>query len=82
MIAIFTSEQEAIDFSNKVHEWLLEKRPAYNADRWSSINKSDSEDKWMVKIPKDAKKWYKNLDTDDKVKVDKLPDNWRIEDEI
>ena len=79
MIAIFDNRQDALDYSEDIHQFLLENRPGYNADRWSFENKSDKEDKWMVKIPKDAKKWAKKLKENNKIKekMSKLPDDWK-----
>ena len=57
MLAIFTSEKEAVEFSNKIHSFLKANRPNYKADRWSDINKSDKEEKWVVKVPDDYEKW-------------------------
>ena len=71
MIAILNTEKEAIDLSNAIHKYLTKNRKGYNASKWSDLNKSGSEDKWMVKIPSD---YPYNGDT-----VDKLPDNWRKE---
>ena len=62
MLAIFNSEAEAITFSDKIHNFLTENRPGYNADRWSYPNKSDTEDKWFVKVPYDYRKWDVKLD--------------------
>ena len=49
MNAILTSEIEAIELSNLIHEWLLENRSGYNASNWCEINKSDSEDLSLIK---------------------------------
>ena len=53
MLAIFTSEVETETFSAKIHDFLTNNRPGYNAERWSDLNKSDKEDKWFVKVPED-----------------------------
>lgn len=57
MLAIFTSETEAVNFSNKIHTFLKANRPGYNAERWSYPNKSDFEEKWLVKVPFDYRAW-------------------------
>ena len=57
MLAIFNSEIEAVTFSNKIHAYLTKNRPKYNAERWSYPNKSDFEEKWLVKVPFDYKVW-------------------------
>ena len=62
MLAIFTDEKSASDFSNKIHEYLKANRPGYNAERWSYLNKSDKEDKWFVKVPYDYQKFPVKLD--------------------
>ena len=64
MLAIFTDEKSAVDFSNKIHEYLKANRPGYakNTTHWSDPNKSDFEEKWMVKVPYDYRKWPVKLD--------------------
>ena len=62
MLAIFTSEVETETFSEKIHDFLTNNRPRYNAVKWSNLNKSDKEDKWFVKIPFDYQKWSVKLD--------------------
>ena len=57
MLAIFTSEKSATDFSTKIHEYLKANRSGYNATHWSDPNKSDFEEKWLVKVPFDYKSW-------------------------
>ena len=61
MIAIFYTEIAAKEFSEKIHDYLKANRPGYNATHWSDINKSDFEDKWMVKVPEDYQKWTVKL---------------------
>jgi len=68
MLAIFTSEAEAITFSEKIHAYLTANRPRYNATHWSDINKSDFEKKWLVKVPFDYRKWPVKLKIDATVK--------------
>ena len=68
MLAIFTSEIEAVTFSNKIHEYLIANRPGYNAEKWSDVNKSDKEEKWLVKVPYDYQKWPVKLKIDTTVK--------------
>jgi hypothetical protein len=71
MIAILNTEQEAIQLSNDIHEWLKINRQGYNAEGWSNLDKSDSEELWAVPIPNDYD--YEGVET--------LPYNWRIETE-
>ena len=81
MIAIFTSEQEAIDYSNKAHAHLLAHRPGYNAERWSDVNKADCKNEWAVKIPPDLPKLkvaMKVVDLEKSVRqITKYPIDWR-----
>ena len=62
MLAIFTSEIEAVTFSAKIHNFLTKNRSKYSAAKWSNLNKSDKEDKWFVKVPEDYRKWPVKLD--------------------
>ena len=68
MLAIFLDEKSAMDFSNKIHEYLKANRPGYSAERWSYPNKSDFEEKWMVKVPFDYQQWPVKLKIDTTVK--------------
>lgn len=85
MIAIFYTEKEAVEFSNKIHSWLLKNRSGYNAERWSFTNKSEKEDKWMVKLPGDypmlnenlVKEEQLNIPLSAKEQVLKIPEDWR-----
>ncbi len=79
MIALFNTEQESIDYSNYIHELLCEKIKGYkeNTTKWSNVNKSDNEEKWMVKLPIDYIKLEINID--ELKLIEKLPDNWRNE---
>ncbi len=74
MIAILTTEKEALELSANIHNYLKANREDYKAIKWSELNKSDSEEKWAVKIPNDYK--YEG-----KV-VNSLPDNWVINNDI
>lgn len=73
MIALLNTEQAAIDLSNSIHAYLTDNREGYadQTTKWSELNKSDSEDKWMVKIPEDYP--YEGET------VESLPENWSIE---
>ncbi len=51
MIAIFNTEVEAIAYSNKIHNYLLTVRPAYNAVKWAVPLKSTDGLTWSVKTP-------------------------------
>ena len=75
MIAILHTEIEAYLLADKIHEYLFNNRVGYKGQtvRWCDLNKSDSEEKWMVLIPPDY-----NYEGET---VDKLPENWVIEDE-
>jgi hypothetical protein len=72
MIALLNTEQAAIDLSNSIHDYLCDNREGYKdqTTKWADLNKSDSEDKWMVKIPPDYP--YEGET------VESLPENWRI----
>ena len=61
MIAILTTEVEAIELSENIHQFLIENRPGYNATNWCDVNKGDKEE-WIVKIPSDYQKWDVKLD--------------------
>lgn len=76
MIAIFNTELESVEFSDKIHNYLLENRKGYNAEKWSDVNKSDNENKWAVFIPEDFTD-LKGIEL-----IEKLPDNWRNEEII
>ena len=84
MIAIFNTEQRANTFSNKIHAFLLANRIAYNATTWAGVNKSDNEEKWMVKIHPDIDELetHFNLDLPGNNEnqivelVETLPSNW------
>lgn len=80
MIAIFNIEQDAKDYSDKIHAHLLTNRPGYNADRWSDTNKSDA-DEFAVKIPPDLPKLkvaMKAVDLEKSVRtIDKYPIDWK-----
>ncbi len=56
LLCIFYTEKAAIDFSDKVHNYLVVNRPGYSATHWSDVNKSDKEDKWLVKLPCDFRR--------------------------
>jgi hypothetical protein len=68
-----------VEFSGKIHNFLKANRKDYNAEKWSDINKSESEEKWAVKIPDDFQKWPVKLIIDSSVKaqITKYPENWK-----
>jgi len=68
LLCIFYTEKEAVDFSDKVHDYLTVNRPGYNATHWSGVNKADKENKWLVKLPYDFRKWPVKLSIDITVK--------------
>ncbi len=84
MIAIFNIEQDAIDYSDKIHTHLTANRPGYNATRWSAVNKSDDANEWAVKMPYDLAKLKVSMKAVDLGKstkqISKYPDKWRVED--
>ena len=81
-LAIFTDEQSAVDFSDKIHNYLTQNRPRYNAVKWSEINKSDKEDSWMVKIPYDFQRWPVKLDVKTIASISVLPVDWKTIEEV
>jgi hypothetical protein len=83
-ILIFDNALAARKFSERVHTFMSENRPRYNASEWSKPNKSDNAQRWMVKIPYDARRWAKKLveriEDDKYIRIaTRLPDNWRNE---
>ena len=83
MIAIFTSKQDAENYSALVHAHLIAHREGYNAERWSFENKSDKKDEWGVKIPPDVDKLkvkMKKKDLEKSIRQDeKYPKDWKDE---
>lgn len=59
MIAILYTEKDAVELSDKIHNWLIVNRKDYTAQKWSDINKHEKEEKWFVKIPEDFEKSMK-----------------------
>jgi len=51
MIAIFTTENDAIAYSNKVHEYLSANRPSYSASKWQDPVKSADNLSWLIQCP-------------------------------
>lgn len=51
MIAIFSTELEAVAYANKIHQYLLANRPQYNAEIWSIPEQSADGLTWFVKAP-------------------------------
>ena len=82
MIAIFNTEIESVDFSNQIHQLLLNNRNGYIADRWSSVNKSDNDNKWCVPLPEDYDNYTEKLELTDIELITKLPDNWNNTEDI
>lgn len=81
-LAIFTDQQSAVNFSDKIHNHLTQNRPRYNAVKWSEINKSDKEEKFMVKIPYDFQKWPVKLDVKAITSISAMPVDWKTINEI
>jgi len=50
MIAIFNTQTEAIAYSNKIHGYLQNTRPSYNAVKWADPTQG-VDGKWSVKTP-------------------------------
>lgn len=63
MIAIFNTEAEAIAYADKIHSYLLNTRPDYNAVKWADPIES-VDGKWSVKTPVeyDDNRWGTPLD--------------------
>ena len=55
MIAIFKSEKAALEFSDKIHKFLLEKRKGYSAEIWGVSQADEVNNLWGVKLPTDYK---------------------------
>ena len=70
MFALFETEIEANDFSKSIHNYLLEHRAGYNAERWSTINKHQAKDSWCVKLP------IEDIDTAGLTIVEALENDW------
>ena len=51
MIAIFNNENEARTYAEKIHNYLTNVRPRYNAKLWSEPEQSSDGLAWMVKAP-------------------------------
>jgi len=73
MIAIFNIEQDSVNFSQNVHNFLTENRSNYNAVKWSSINQG-SESEWAVKVPSDYNSLNESFDLGDSPKTKELPE--------
>ena len=84
MIAIFSNVVDAVSYSEAVHAWLIANRANYNADKWSDVYKSDTEEKWGVKVPVEQE----NVSLNELIsqgelsravlKVGNYPDGWSI----
>jgi len=72
MIAIFNTEQESINYSTMIHNYLTINRVGYNALKWSDVNKSDNEEKWCVYLPADYAETNNSI-----VLIETLPNNWK-----
>lgn len=68
MIAIFSTQAEAIAYSNKIHTYLQSVRPNYNAVKWAEPEQS-VDGKWSVKTPVeyDDNRWGTPLDVEDEL---------------
>ena len=53
MIAIFDTLLKAQEYSNRVHTYLTQNRPNYNAVKWADPVQSADGLKWWVKVPHD-----------------------------
>ena len=91
MIAIFSSQKAADDFSKEIHDWLTKNRGRYNAERWTYTNKADKTNQWAVKIPSDFESLNEKLAPENRLlkaigivdEIAKYPVNWNpIEIEI
>jgi hypothetical protein len=82
MIAILYTESEAVKFSEKIHNFIMQNRNNYNAPKWSDINKSGNNEKWCVKLPQDIDQYKEKIDLTGIELINKLPDNWRNTDEL
>jgi len=69
MIAIFNTEAEAINYSNKIHGYLQSVRPQYNATKWATPEMSADGLTWSVKTPVeyDDNRWDIPLDVEDEL---------------
>lgn len=56
MIAIFTTEKEAQEFSDKCHKFLTENCPNYNAQKWCDIVPNKDKTAFSVSIPHEYEK--------------------------
>lgn len=64
-LLIFTTESDAIDYSEKIHKYLRSNRPNYNASKWCDPEQSADGLTWMVKQPieEEIQKWPVPIDT-------------------
>lgn len=85
MIKIFNNENDALKCAEDIHNYLLENRPGYNAERWCDVtlNKSDKGEEWAVKMPIEFEKdlWSKPIDKTISLKsvkeITKYPSDWK-----
>ena len=69
MTTILYTEEEAKALSEKIHNFLIENRPRYNAERWSYVEPTeqftgDKFDKnvYLVGVPEDYERWQNKLE--------------------
>jgi hypothetical protein len=64
-IVIFEIEEDAQKYADKIHEYLKNHRPGYNATKWCTPEKSADGLTWMVKQPieEEVQKWEVPIDT-------------------
>ena len=55
MLAIFNTEQLALSFEEKIHNFLKDKRKDYNAQTWGISQIDTVNNLWGVKLPLDYK---------------------------
>lgn len=76
MIAIFYAEEDSLSLSETIHNFLIKNRDRYSAEKWSNINKSDSEEKWLTKIPSDINNYKEKIDMRSIELINELPSDW------
>lgn len=50
-IAIFTTLDDALNYSNDCHEYLKANRPKYNAEAWDCPSKNPDKNEWGIEVP-------------------------------
>ena len=56
MIATFTIKADAQTLCDKIHTYLLENCPGYNAHIWQEPRKHPTKNEWYVKLPAEYEK--------------------------